>query len=269
MRVRWRRERASCGNATWLVGIEPARVSVLAPPGVPISRFEELEAELLHGAPGWRWAVWDRRASDHWPVIDSEAPDAMREIDTVDVLRLLHEELHEHVWSCLWSQLQVARGFGHPELGRVAAEDLARAGAISVTWLTDELARGFPERAYLLDLPVASGDAGVSAEAPDDPAELVGALPVDLDPPLPLRCGAPLRALVLHWVSWRLRTHRRSRWVARKLISSAHPDEDLILCQSCRTLAPAELTDVSWSGERWVGAEPGAGEMLLERQGLG
>lgn len=252
--VIWKRELTSYGDATWLVGVEPMRISVLAPPGVTISRQDEREAELLHGAPGWRWAIWSRDAGGRWPSIDRGRPDAMREIDTPGVLRLLGEEQHEFVWSCLWSQLQIARGFGCHEGGRVTSEDLARAGAISAGWLKKEMSRGFPERAHLLE--TALEESEIMAESPFDPAEFFEASRDVEDPPLPLRCGAPLRALLIHWVVWRLPPRSHFRWLAARCEATRpasseldRPDRDVV-----------DASGYSWGRHR---AEDGEIEMQL------
>jgi len=144
--VCWRKERVRATNAVWFVGVEAASISVVAPPGVSISRREEPADEGGERAPGWIWAVWRRPDPDDWPVIDRERATAVSGIDTAEALRLLGDGFRESVWDCLWGQLQIARQVGSPRLGRVPSEDLARAGAQSVAWLLRELRHVFPDR---------------------------------------------------------------------------------------------------------------------------
>lgn len=198
----WRRELAADSNATWFVNVEATRLHVLAPPGVSISRRLECDARFRQESAGWRWGVWNRESPEHWPLIDDEPPSALREIDTQGVLRLLEQELHELVWACLWAQLQIARRIGRQRRDTVPSEDLARAGALSVAWLSHELVRAFPERAPLLETEEPSWAFGPVEAAPDDPAELT--LPPCADPlPAALDREQSLRATVLHLVTLR------------------------------------------------------------------
>jgi hypothetical protein len=168
----WKKESAGDTDGIWFVAVEAARVSVLSPPGVPLCRAYEREEDVRRRSYGWRWAIWSRDDGDDCPLIDEKPPSAIREMDTVEVLRLLEAEMHEMVWACLWAQLQIARGIGRQRRGAIPSEDLARAGARSASWLTHELRRSFPERAHLLELPSPSNELEVGDEAPEDLAEL-------------------------------------------------------------------------------------------------
>lgn len=166
----WKKESAGDTNGIWFVAVEAARVSVLSPPGVSFCRAYEQEEDMRCRSYGWRWAIWSREDGDDCPLIDEEPPSAIREMDTVEVLRLLEAEMHEMVWACLWAQLQVARGIGRQRRGAIPSEDLARAGARSASWLTHELRRAFPARAHLLEPPPPHNELEPDAEAPEDPA---------------------------------------------------------------------------------------------------
>lgn len=148
---RWQREPAGNGQGSWLVGLETSCLHVIAPPAVALSRCAEPRRRNPSLPNGWRWAIWQRQDNGQEPLIDEESPAMVREIDTPTVLILIDAELHELVWSCLWSQLQIARQIGRQSPGHVPAEDLSRAGALSATWLQHELARAFPERTALLE----------------------------------------------------------------------------------------------------------------------
>lgn len=169
--ARWHCEHAAESKDLWLVRQEPLRLYVLAPPGVALCR----RAEARHGTStlpeGWRLATWERQGEDHWPAIDEDSPDRIRQIDTEAVLILVDDELHELIWSCLWSQLQIARRIGRQSPGLVPAEDLARSSAFSATWLRDELARAFPKRATLLE--PGGWQSEWDLENRGDPAELI------------------------------------------------------------------------------------------------
>lgn len=172
MKARWRKELAAGSNSSWFVGIETERVSVLAPPGVPVYGYTEAGSSPKQPA-GWRWGIWDRDDSDHWPILDDEPPRAVREVTTRDVLQLLEEELHELVWSCLWNQLQISRRIGTQREDAVPSEDLARAGALSTAWLRAELSNAFPDRRDLLELYDCNPAFEQAMGAPEDPSGLV------------------------------------------------------------------------------------------------
>lgn len=150
----WRAEFAADTDATWFVGTAADRVHVLAPPGVSISRRMEFEEGIRHQDCGWRWAVWNGGGEP--PAIEADLPTAVRDVDTVAVLRLLDDDLHAQVWDCLWEQLQVARAAGRGGPDARGDEDLARAAARAEAWLGDELSRAFPDRAGLLETHEAS-----------------------------------------------------------------------------------------------------------------
>lgn len=151
MKAPWRKECSADAGVCWLVCVESARVGVLAPPGTSISHRFDCEHEVDWRGCGWRWAVWDRERPDEWPLIDEDRPTGVREIDTVDVLRLLDDDQHELVWMCLWEQLLIARRIGRQGEGGVPSEDLAHAGALAAAWLAAELSRAFPGRAHLVE----------------------------------------------------------------------------------------------------------------------
>jgi hypothetical protein len=100
---------------------------------------------------GWRWAIWSRQGKGLEPSIDVDPPAEVSEIDTAAALILIDDALRELVWSCLYSQLRIARQIGRQRPGHVPAEDHARAGTLSAKWLQHELARAFPDRAPLLE----------------------------------------------------------------------------------------------------------------------
>jgi hypothetical protein len=171
MMARWHCEHASENNDLWLVGLERRRLHVLAPPGVALCRGAEAAGKTRTLPEGWRWASWERPDEEHWPIIDEDPPDRVRRIDTEAVLFLIDAELHELIWSCLWSQLQIARRIGRQSPGLVPGEDLARTSALSAAWLRDELARAFPERTALLEPVGWEGDWDI--EGRSDPTELI------------------------------------------------------------------------------------------------
>jgi hypothetical protein len=265
----WKTEKASNSNAIWFVGVEEIRINVLAPPGVPVSRCKEREAELLNGVSGWRWAIWGREGPDSWPTIDDEAPDAMREIDTPGVLQILDDRLHEEVWSCLCSQLQTARQFGYDNDGSVVSEDLARAGAVSVSWLSQEILRGFPERVHRLGTDFTWSEANLPAEAPNDPAELLGFASLKEPRPFGFAAGPASQARVLAWIDRRIGTQLRSGWEARKVHARyvwhvwRHTDTYTALCQSCRKQDQDDLSEYGWGNERPADSDPKTEELML------
>jgi len=169
--IYWRKERVRATNAVWFVGVEAASVSVVAPPGVSISRREESADERGERTSGWHWAVWRRPGPCEWPVIDEECPAAIRGIDTTEALRLLGDGFRETVWHCLWGQLQIARQVGSTRPGAIPSEELARAGAQSVAWLQRELTHVFPDRVDLLDSGEARRLLDEAATAPGDAAQ--------------------------------------------------------------------------------------------------
>lgn len=252
MRCAWRPESAARGDGTWIVGIENARISVLAPPGVLPYEGEDGSSHAAFDGSGWQWAIWMREDAAHWPVIDRDTPDSVFEVDTPEVLQLVSEDLHDLVWTILHRQLEVARGFSSHEPDTVLSEDMARAGALAIAWLTDELIRGFPDRAHLL-IPSLDAIAEIGVEAPDDAGELVEHS--EEEPLLPLRCDAPLRDLILHWLRWRLQGRRGSRSVAPRGESWAgtqgegSPDELRV------GTVPTDLSGYGWDRE----TEPNAG----------
>lgn len=259
MRCAWRQESAACGDGIWIVGVEKARISVLAPPGVPIFRREGRNSQPSFSPCGWRWAIWLRHEAAHWPVIDRDTPDSVLEVDTPEVLRLVNDDLHEFVWTNLRSQLEIARGFSRHEPGMVLSEDMARAGAITVAWLTDELIRGFPDRAHLLRAPPRT--APIEVDVPDDASELVDSRP---DGGLAaLRCDAPLKDLVLHWLSWRLPGRRSGRWVAQRREGGVKVQDEGSTGIEGGARAPTDLSAYGWGRETGANAsELGVGEVL-------
>jgi hypothetical protein len=258
MPVTWKREPACHGSGIWFVGVEDARVNVIAPPGVLVTRDREREGEFSYGPPGWRWAVW-ARFEDQWPLIDTKAPDAMREIDTREALQLLSDDLHELVWACLALQARISRGFGRVDRGLVPSEELVRAGAVSTAWLTAEMSRAFPARADLLMAPSNESDEPIW-KAPDDLTELARPVVWSDDMPLPLSCGAPLRDLVSHWLSWKLGTRRRSKWLATKVLASARDAGGLPACGS-QAGKEGSLRHYDWGREE-SGGEPELEELV-------
>jgi hypothetical protein len=148
---RWHQEHPTDGQGFWLVNLEASHLDVIAPPAVALGRRAEPPRRNRGFPSGWRWATWARPDDAPCPSIDDDPPGVVREIDTAAVLILIDPVLHELVWSCLWSQLQIARQIGRQAPGQVLAEDLARAGALSATWLQRELARAFPKRVSLLE----------------------------------------------------------------------------------------------------------------------
>jgi hypothetical protein len=147
----WHPEPAADGHGFYLVGLEATGLHVLAPPAVALARPAEPRRRNPATPSGWRWAIWPRQSKTPEPSIDLDPPAEMSEIDTTTVLILIDDALRELVWSCLYSQLRIARQIGRQRPGHVPAEDDARAGALSAKWLQHELARAFPDRAPLLE----------------------------------------------------------------------------------------------------------------------
>lgn len=257
----WRKENASHSNSIWFVGIEADRVSVLAPPGVPVCRH--LEVDSLRRCPsGWRWSVWERDGIDHWPVIDTEPPLAVREISTRAVVRLLGEDLQELIWNCLWNQLQVARRIGHQRWDTVPSEDLARAGALAVAWLTAELTSAFPERAELLETWQPRTAIDHEMEAPKDPTELIQPLCVGRDDLLAARHGLLGRSTVVRFAS-RLLVHQEHDCMLEQHRGWKAGDQ---LDASCLPLCesdPGDLSGYGWGEGSGVEADQATEEMTL------
>lgn len=252
MRTVWRKENASRSNAIWFVGVEADRVSVLAPPGVSVCRRVEIEP-FRRCPAGWRWGVWNRECEGHWPVIDSEPPIAVREVSTREVLKLLGDDLEELVWNCLWNQLQVARRIGHQRWGTVPSEDLARAGALSVAWLTAELTSAFPERTELLETwrPRAAMDQEM--EAPENPAELIRPLCVGRDD-LHTTRSSLLAASSVAWLASKLLAHHDDGWALERHRDWKAGDELDASCLPLRASDPGDLSGYGWGEDH--GAEP-------------
>jgi hypothetical protein len=258
MRTLWRKETASDSNSIWFVGIEADRISVLAPPGVPVTRHAETDLNQQR-LTGWSWGVWDRDCADHWPVIDHEPPLGVREITTLDALDLLGEELQELVWNCLWQQLQVARQIGCQREDTIPSEDLARAGAVAVAWLTAELTSAFPDRSDLLKSYVQSVRLELS-DPPNDPAELTRPLCVQQNELLALHTEARAKRFSIRAFAWRFFVKRRDdRMVER------HPDrragEPLDGCRCSYGTEPGDRSSYGW-GNTAVGTVDSATEEL-------
>jgi len=229
---RWHPEAAVDGVGFWLVGLETQSVHVIAPPGVALSRHTEPRRRNPAVPNGWRWAIW-ARAGESEPLIDEDPPGRVSEIDTSTVLLLIDDELHEQVWSCLWAQLQIARQIGKPSPSQVLEEDLARAGALSATWLQHELARAFPERSALLEPNI-----DFQAFGQADPLRLIPSRQQTPDPP---HEDASFRTIA-RWLSERVgagsdgyQAHD-SIWRAGETLDSA--------CQPARD--PGDRSEFDW-----------------------
>jgi hypothetical protein len=255
MNAYWRREFAADANAIWFVGVEASRLSVLAPPGVSVSRRMEIGLDSRQQAFGWQWAVWGRESPEEWPMIDEDLPNATREIDTVGVLRLVGDELHELVWRCLWAQLQVARRVGRQRPDTVPSEDLARAGALSAAWLSDQLAHAFPNRVHLLDGYGPGYVLDGAATAPDDAGELVQPLCSDRHHLLERSTGVQLRSGVAGWLGWKLLAREQANWVVQKY-RTWKPGDDLDGCRDHFGEDPGDRSGYSWGSESAPDAGP-------------
>ncbi len=110
-------------------------------------------------------------------MIDRDLPDEVREIDTPAVLEALPAHLHELVWRILQEQLHHARTHGAAGHNHARPEDAARAGALAVRWLEDEMRSAFPERAGQLDAVDAHDAWATPYVVPDTPAELLALMP--------------------------------------------------------------------------------------------
>ena len=166
----WHVERAR-GSGRWFVGLQPSRINVLAPPGVRLHRAERCESGS--GVAGWRHAVWLPHLHQHHPMIDRDQPDLLRPISTRTALRLLPEGLWEIVWQLLFAQLLSARAFGEADDGRLASEELARAGAVTALWIEGELRAAFPDRSQQLDRALLTSEPPL--EIPDTVEQLLSA----------------------------------------------------------------------------------------------
>jgi hypothetical protein len=170
MRGTWRIERA-VGAGRWFVALQRSRISVLAPPGVRLHHNDRWR-ELHHGVAGWRRATWPVHRGESLPVIDRDPPELVRPLTTRTALRLLPEGFHDLVWQMLYAQLLSARAFGRPVTGRLALEELARAGATTALWLESELRAAFPHRVDELDRDLRA-PAMLLDEVPDTPEQLL------------------------------------------------------------------------------------------------
>lgn len=260
MRTHWRRENAGDRSVIWFVSVEPTRISVLSPPGVAISPVSAADTGQPDVKSGWRWGVWNRKDREDWPVIDREPPAATREIDTLAVLRLLDEELHEMVWTCLWTQLQVARRIGRQQHGMVPSEDLARAGALAVTWLQDELLSAFPERAHLIEVCQEPRDGGLEDKAPEDPSELVRPLCAGGEELFAYRSGLSARSSVVRWLAWKLLADRHDDWGPQRL-RDWKPGDHLDGCKLCYDPEPGDGSVYSWDSDSSADGESATDEL--------
>jgi hypothetical protein len=170
----WIVERSILGSTYWLVCATQAVITAILPPGARVHRHDR--RHRLDGCDGWRRAVWRARQADHQPSIDRDPPDDLREISTKSVLELLSDDLHELVWATLESQLRAARAHGRAAPGHALPEEAARAGALAVRWLEDEMRSGFPERAAAL-LDAAPDDEWLPDLVPDTVEELLALMP--------------------------------------------------------------------------------------------
>jgi hypothetical protein len=254
MRILWRKERATDSNSVWLVGVEAERISVLAPPGVAIVRQVDAAQRRM---TGWSWGIWNRDCADNWPQIDEEPPLGVREVSTRDAVLLLGEDLQELVWNCLWHQLQVARRIGRQHEDAIPSEDLARAGAVSVTWLTDELSSAFPDRSDLLE-PFERSECLQLADPTPDPAELMQPLSPQREDLVVLGTKTHTRTSLLGLLAWKLFAKRLDDWTIKHqqgLEPDRHPDQ----CDYGYGAGPADR-----SGFGWGEAAPGEVEAGTE-----
>ena len=230
---RWHSEAATDGHGFWLVGLETYRVHVIAPPAVALNRHAEPCRRGSAIPRGWRWAIWTRHEGLE-PSIDEDPADKVSEIDTTTVLLLIDDELHERVWSCLWAQLQIVRQIKKQRPGHVLEEDLARAGALSATWLQHELARAFPERLALLEPNIDLDDCNLQG----DSVQLISSCLRTPDHP---HEGALLRTIA-RWLSEKVgttesdyQTHRHV-WHAGEILDGT--------CQSA--IDPGDHSEFNW-----------------------
>ncbi len=247
---RWHPEATADGVGFWLVGLETHRVHVIAPPAVALSRHAEPRRRNPAVPNGWRWAIWSRK-DDLEPSIDEDPPSKVSEIDTSTVLLLIDKDLHERVWSCLWAQLQIARQIGKRRPGNVPEENLARAGALSASWLQHELSRAFPNRTALLEPNVDLTDRDLQ----EDPVYLVLSCQQTAD----THEGATLRTIA-RWLTGR-GSDTHSEHLAHSHIW--HADETFD-CACHRTTDPGDRSEFDW-GEIPTEDEPDplTEEMLL------
>lgn len=172
----WNVELSAYGDGFWFVYVSEAITAVILPPGARFHMYDRRHG-IEDGSAGWRRALWHSRRADHRPTIDRDLPDEVCEIDTRTVLEILTPELHELVWDTLRAQLRHARVHGRAARNHARPEDAARAGALAVRWLEDEMRNAFPDRAGQLDKTEPSDVWATPCAIPDTPAELLALLP--------------------------------------------------------------------------------------------
>jgi hypothetical protein len=142
--IRWE-EDSGCAD-TIFIGVDEHCVRAIAPPGRSVSPCLDRKLDIDPVWCGWRLAVWDRKSTGEWPIVDSDLPSVVCNIDVIEALSLLDRELHESVWACLWNQLQIARQFGRPGHGHTPPAESRRLGERATAGLNAELKLAFPNR---------------------------------------------------------------------------------------------------------------------------